>query len=68
VLAQVLARLEMPCGGLEVALLTGEVGSGDPGELLPIYTRLSDAEENEAARAANASDAPPASGVAGDGR
>ena len=28
----------------------GELGSGGPGELLPIYTRLSDAEENEAAR------------------
>jgi bifunctional N6-L-threonylcarbamoyladenine synthase / protein kinase Bud32 len=46
----------------------GELGSGDAGELLPIYTRLSDAEENEAARAANASDMPPASGVAGGGR
>lgn len=35
----------------------------DPGVLLPVYTRLSDAEENEARR----SGATPASGVAGPG-
>ena len=29
----------------------GELGSGDPGGVLPVYTRLSDAEENERARA-----------------
>ncbi len=28
----------------------GELGSGNPQELLPVYTRLSDAEENEKAR------------------
>jgi len=50
------------------ARAAGELGSGDPGELLPIYTRLSDAEENEAARAGHAGDHAPASGVAGDGR
>lgn len=32
------------------AIRRGDEGSGDPGELLPIYTRLSDAEENERAR------------------
>jgi N6-L-threonylcarbamoyladenine synthase len=46
------------------ALRVGALGDGDPGALLPIYTRLSDAEENEAARAGRAS-GPPASGVAG---
>ena len=30
----------------------GELGSGHPQELLPVYTRLSDAEENEKARLA----------------
>jgi N6-L-threonylcarbamoyladenine synthase len=46
----------------------GELGSGDPGELLPVYTRLSDAEEAEAARSGrDASADPPASGVAGGG-
>ena len=38
--------------------------AGGPGALLPIYTRLSDAEENEAARAAG-DHSTPASGVAG---
>lgn len=46
----------------------GELGSGEPGEVLPVYTRLSDAEEAEAARAGrDASAGPPASGVAGGG-
>lgn len=37
----------------------------DPGAVLPVYTRLSDAEEAERARAGLAADAPPANGVAG---
>jgi N6-L-threonylcarbamoyladenine synthase len=41
------------------------LATGDPGAVLPIYTRLSDAEENEAARAGGAAGVP-ASGVAGD--
>ena len=44
----------------------GGLGSGDPAVLLPVYTRLSDAEEAERARLGIA-DAMPASGVA-DGR
>jgi N6-L-threonylcarbamoyladenine synthase len=48
------------------ARAAGELGSGDPAELLPIYTRLSDAEEAEAARSGlAAAPAPPASGVSG---
>ena len=43
----------------------GEPGSGDPGELLPVYTRLSDAEENERTRAGLGDVATPESGVAG---
>jgi len=50
------------------ARAAGELGSGEPGELLPIYTRLSDAEENEAARAGRASGQTPSSGVAGESR
>jgi len=46
-------------------LVSGHAGSGDPGALLPIYTRLSDAEENERTRAVG-SDLPD-SGVAGPG-
>jgi len=45
------------------ARCTGQLGSGDAGELLPIYTRLSDAEEAEERRAGAE---PPPSGVAGD--
>lgn len=33
------------------AVADGTAGSGDPGVLLPVYTRLSDAEENERIRA-----------------
>lgn len=33
---------------------TGTPGDGDPAAVLPVYTRLSDAEENERARAAGA--------------
>lgn len=47
------------------ASVSGKLGDGDPATLLPIYTRLSDAEENERARAGQAP-APP-SGVAGPG-
>jgi N6-L-threonylcarbamoyladenine synthase len=50
------------------ARAAGELGSGDPGDVLPIYTRLSDAEENEATRAGGSDCATPASGVAGDDR
>lgn len=41
----------------------GELGSGDPSALLPLYTRLSDAEENERKRI-GAKDYVPKSGVA----
>lgn len=44
----------------------GQLGSGDPAVLLPVYTRLSDAEEAERARLSIA-DTMPVSGVA-DGR
>jgi N6-L-threonylcarbamoyladenine synthase len=47
------------------ARAAGELGSGDPGALLPVYTRLSDAEENEAARRGPGRSEPPASGVRG---
>lgn len=47
------------------ALAAGCMGDGDPGALLPVYTRLSDAEEAERARAGLGSGEPPASGVAG---
>jgi N6-L-threonylcarbamoyladenine synthase len=43
----------------------GELGSGGAGELLPIYTRLSDAEENEYLRAGAFGHRTPESGVAG---
>jgi len=43
----------------------GVLGSGDPGEVLPVYTRLSDAEENERTAAGLGKDATPESGVAG---
>jgi tRNA threonylcarbamoyl adenosine modification protein TsaD/tRNA threonylcarbamoyl adenosine modification protein YeaZ len=35
------------------ALVTGTAGTGDATALLPVYTRLSDAEENEQARISN---------------
>lgn len=47
------------------AIEQGIEGSGDPGELLPVYTRLSDAEENEAARAGSCP-ALPHNGVSGE--
>ena len=43
---------------------TGELGDGDPAAVLPVYTRLSDAEEAEAVRAGRALGELPASGVA----
>jgi tRNA threonylcarbamoyl adenosine modification protein YeaZ len=46
------------------AALRNDAGDGDPGALLPVYTRLSDAEETERARAGVAGWTP-ASGVAG---
>ena len=42
------------------------LGSGDPGELLPVYTRLSDAEENERTRAGAFGCRTPECGVAGE--
>jgi tRNA threonylcarbamoyl adenosine modification protein YeaZ len=45
---------------------TGAAGNGAPGELLPIYTRLSDAEENENVRLGRPRGALPGNGVAGD--
>ena len=41
----------------EDARARGEQGAGDPGAVLPIYTRLSDAEETERARASEAGSA-----------
>lgn len=46
------------------ALEEGEAGTGDPGLLLPVYTRLSDAEEAESQRRGRAVQIP-GSGVAG---
>ncbi len=46
------------------AATNGELGDGDPGALLPIYTRLSDAEEAERERGGEPA-ATPESGVAG---
>lgn len=48
------------------AELAGDAhGSGDAADLLPIYTRLSDAEENEHARAGRPEGPAPRSGVSG---
>jgi N6-L-threonylcarbamoyladenine synthase len=46
-------------------LASGERGSGDPGDVLPVYTRLSDAEEDERTRAGLSPVQTPDSGVAG---
>jgi N6-L-threonylcarbamoyladenine synthase len=46
------------------AMSRGTLGDGDPGAVLPVYTRLSDAEETERARSGSGGSAP-ASGVAG---
>ena len=48
------------------AARVGALGDGDVGELLPVYLRLSDAEENEALAAGRQSGETPAGGVAGD--
>lgn len=48
----------------EDAIRRGDLGDGTPGGLLPIYTRLSDAEENERLRAGR-EESLPASGVDG---
>jgi len=53
-------------GAFVTARREGTLGSGEPSGVLPIYTRLSDAEENEVARAGGGSAVTPASGVAGD--
>lgn len=55
--------------GLLLAAFSAEEerGSGHPGELLPVYTRLADAEENEAKRAGRPPTRPE-SGVAGPAR
>lgn len=47
------------------AARTGALVGGDPASLLPIYTRLSDAEENERARSGHSVEPPPPTGVAG---
>lgn len=53
-------------GAYMADVVLGQAGSGEPGEVLPVYTRLSDAEENERTRSgALASDDVPGSGVAG---
>ncbi|PKQ30079.1 MAG: tRNA (adenosine(37)-N6)-threonylcarbamoyltransferase complex dimerization subunit type 1 TsaB [Actinobacteria bacterium HGW-Actinobacteria-10] len=56
-------------GGLlaayERAIADGSLGDGDPGVLLPVYTRLSDAEENERARIGSCESSLPDNGVAG---
>lgn len=43
----------------------GTLGPGVPAELLPVYTRLSDAEENERLRAGVSASPPPENGVSG---
>jgi N6-L-threonylcarbamoyladenine synthase len=54
--------------GAWVELLgTDELGSGEPSDVLPVYTRLSDAEEKERTRAGLPLRATPDSGVAGGG-
>lgn len=46
-------------------LAVGQEGDGDPALVLPVYTRLSDAEENERARNGLAAISVPVAGVAG---
>lgn len=51
----------------DAAIERGDVGDGDPGSLLPVYTRLSDAEENEQIRGVGSETrVTPPSGVRGD--
>lgn len=49
----------------EASLATGTTVGGDPGLVLPVYTRLSDAEEAERAKAGLGTAAPPDAGVSG---
>ena len=49
----------------EAARVNGEIVGGDAGTVLPVYTRLSDAEEAERARSGLPSMPPPDSGVVG---
>lgn len=49
----------------QLAAVPDEWGSGDPGALLPIHTRLSDAEEAERARLGTGPGGPSHAGVAG---
>lgn len=49
----------------QAALQVGSGGDGEPGLLLPVYTRLSDAEENEVARVGAMAAPLPPSGVDG---
>jgi tRNA threonylcarbamoyl adenosine modification protein YeaZ len=51
--------------GWLAGLASDERGSGDPADVLPVYTRLSDAEENEAVRAGRPAASTPESGVSG---
>jgi N6-L-threonylcarbamoyladenine synthase len=48
-----------------IVVALADPGRFDPGLTLPIYTRLSDAEEDEAAREGRVTGAVPSSGVAG---
>ena len=52
-------------GAFASSIVDGSVVGGEPGIVLPIYTRLSDAEEAESARAGLASPATPDTGVKG---
>lgn len=52
-------------GAYMADVVLGQSGSGEPSEVLPVYTRLSDAEENERKRAGESDAAVPGSGVAG---
>jgi N6-L-threonylcarbamoyladenine synthase len=48
-------------------LASDQHGSGDVADVLPVYTRLSDAEESEIIAAGGTIRTPPASGVSGGG-
>ncbi|MEI7813245.1 MAG: tRNA (adenosine(37)-N6)-threonylcarbamoyltransferase complex dimerization subunit type 1 TsaB [Coriobacteriia bacterium] len=52
-------------GAWVAQLASGERGSGEVADVLPVYTRLSDAEENERTRAGLPSAPTPGSGVSG---
>jgi len=69
--AAILPESEWHPGGLGVlrafddALARGDAGDGDPGALLPVYTRLSDAEEAERVRSGRPGATPSVTGVHG---